>query len=745
MRVIFEYDDGKKWGWWMGLDNVKIRGEGAANDLCAHSQLLVTGDNCQPANNKTAVLDGPPADCVAKNIAGLWYRWTANFTGPAKLTTGADFNDVVNIYTGGCTNLQQTICNNRDEHGFTGETTWFPAQLGQEYLIRVSGVDGGFGLPRGTLCVRMEHPTSVPALPANDDCANAIPLTVNGPCLPGNNYNAAMSATIPSLDKLARSDVWYTFTAPTLAPGEQLELQSNATFSDIITVYEGGCNNLSELAGNHRGRVLDMTALTAGKTYWAQIAGNFASVEGELCPQLVRKTEIVPPNDNCVNATPVTVGAQCTAGTNANSGFSGLYPPCVPAADRDVWFKFTGPVSGTVRINTGASFDHVLAVWTGSCDSLHPVFCIENPMRCNGYVTVGNLAAGQPYYLQVASNSAVSGSAAGDLCLHILDGNDQPPFVPLSMQVHENCNGQNIAKLIIQTTGGVAPYTYQGAQNGDILASGDGYLIVITDAIGCQTSFVGIVDSCSGNSCTTSASVSATAPSCYGSADGLLSVNVAGGTPPYAYAWSDGPSDPARINVPAGIYTVTVTDLMGCQTTLADTLAGPAQITAIPSSIVQPSVGESNGSIILDITGGSGSFTFVWTKNGAPFSTTKDLINAPAGTYNLVIQDAHNCSVSFNYTLFEVVATATPSTDIFAEVIPNPAKDHAALSVSCQTPTNLYLTLIDASGRVLHSWAVDKVTEQNIPIEVKGLPGGVYQLKVLAGQELLVRKVVVVR
>jgi hypothetical protein len=373
------------------------------------------------------------------------------------------------------------------------------------------------------------------------------------------------------------------------------------------------------------------------------------------------------------------------------------------------------------------------------------VFCRKNPLRCDGYILAGNLNGGQTYFVQIASNSAVSGPVSGDLCLQILDGKDQAPFVPMHLQVHENCIGQQIARLIVSASGGVAPYTYQGAQNGDVLTSGDEYLVVVTDAIGCQQSFLSIVDSCSGNACTTVASFTPTPPSCYGANDGVLSVNIAGGTPPYQYAWSGGFSGSALVNIAPGIYTVTVTDQMGCQVIIADTLTGPAQIIVTPTNIVQPFVGASNGSITVDVTGGSGIFSYSWEQNGTFFANTKDLTNAPAGHYHLVIQDNTNCFSGFDYTLSEVVATTDPVQGIFAEIFPNPAKDRAILAVSCGVPTRLLLTLMDASGKVLHRWTAEQVTEQNIPIDVRQLPAGVYQLSILADREYLLRKVVVGR
>lgn len=58
--------------------------------------------------------------------------------------------------------------------------------------------------------------------------------------------------------------------------------------------------------------------------------------------------------------------------------------------------------------------------------------------------------------------------------------------------------------------------------------------------------------------------------------DGILSVNVTGGTPPYSFYWSSGDRDQTLYNIPAGSYQVLVVDYYGdySSTTVCD-LVGP--------------------------------------------------------------------------------------------------------------------------------------------------------------------------
>ncbi|MBV6441140.1 MAG: hypothetical protein EPGJADBJ_02819 [Saprospiraceae bacterium] len=891
MRIVFEFDDGGDWGWWAGVDNVKVTGSGVAHDLCSTATQLTTGAACIPENNISATFEGPATTCADKSVAGLWYRWQSGFSGTAKLTTHATFNDVVTVFTGSCASPTQLACNNRDEHGFTGETTYFPVQTGVQYLIRVSGADGGFGVPRGDLCVEIAS-GNAPAPPANDNCPNAVALTANSNCTIASNTNATMSATLPSLNTLARADLWYTFTAGSLATGEKLEIQSNASFSDIITLYSGGCNNLQEIASNHKGGILELPALTSGQNYWVQIAGNFATIEGSLCPQLIKKQANAPANDDCAAAIAISLGSQCTAGSNLNAAPSAYVPSCIPSVARDVWFSFIAPPSGMVHLNSGADFEHALAVWQGSCNNLTQVFCAENPLRCDGFVTVSGLESGQTYYVQIASRN----NTAGDVCLKITNGANPPDFLALEIAVEEECTGQDTAELQVTVIGGVQPYTFTGNTDGEILPSGEAYLVIVTDANGCEHSVSGVVDACDVGGCAITATIAAVQPKCFGEASGALTAQPVGGITPYQYAWSnngttatltgltagtysvtitdaagcsvslsqtlvapaavvitpatvapkcfgeatgaisttttggtpsyqylwsnnavtasisnlsagtymltvtdangckgtvsqtltdpdpvtispfpenpkcngeatgsitanvDGGTEPYQYlwsnnaatatinNLNAGTYTLTVTDANGCTGTMSQTLTNPPLLQITPGNILHPSQGQNNGSINTTVSGGTGTLTFIWFRNNSLYASgTKDLSNLPQGNYRLEVTDANGCTASFTYNLTETVGTRNPNEAFFAEVFPNPASDKAALAVAFSQPVTLRLALVDAAGRVLHSWTVDNVTEQHIPLDVKDLPGGVYQLRILAGDEVVGRLLVVGR
>jgi hypothetical protein len=746
MRVVFQYADGNDWGWWSGIDNVKITGSGAANDLCINALDLTTNTPCTPANNLTAIFDGPLPDCGAKPSGGLWYKWQADFSGTAGLVTFAQFNDVVSVFTGTCAAPTLVKCDDYDEHGFIGERTRFAAQNGTTYLIRVSGQEAPFGASRGWFCPILVNAGPAPAPPNNDQCANATTLPINptGAGTAFSNVAATTSTIVPSHNELARADVWFQFTAPALSASQYLEIASNANFSDIITLYSGGCNALTEVATNHEGGILKVNSLTAGQVYRVQVAGTFATIEGGLTPQIRTKTANAPTNDDCVVATNVPIGGQCTTGTNLDATASGLTPPCVPFVASDVWFKFTAPASGAVRINTGAEFEHVAAIWQGGCNGLNIQQCLPNPLRCNGFFVVGDLAPGQVYFLQICSLVGAAGSATGEVCVKILDINTTPDFEALTLSANAICTGIDQAQLQATALGGTAPFTFSGThQPGTTLAGGTVFLSIVTDANGCETSVIGVTPECT-SGCFVNASLTTT--NICGNTPGALTANVSSGNGPFTYAWSTGGNAQTINNLSAGTYTVTITDAGGCTTTSTATLvAGPAIEIILIDSYEPTDVND--GFIIVSANGGSGSYTYAWEQLGDPIiflDNNPSINNLYPGEYRVTVTDANGCTATRTYVLIGVNTDNLPGM-VSSSLTPNPASDLATFRLQLEAATELSLSLTDANGRILRQWQSGKTTQHETHIDVARLPVGVYQLHVIAEHGTLTRRLVVVR
>lgn len=143
--------------------------------------------------------------------------------------------------------------------------------------------------------------------------------------------------------------------------------------------------------------------------------------------------------------------------------------------------------------------------------------------------------------------------------------------------------------------------------------------------------------------------------SCFQKRDGSAEVTTLSGNPPYQYLWQGtGQSTAAVQNLPAGTYTVTVTDSQGCST------AGLVEIPRIPSIILEVTAFANsfcsldNGYIACSVNGGTPPFQYSW--NTQPPQLTLNAQQLYPGNYTLTVADANGCIRTLTQPLAEIPA-----------------------------------------------------------------------------------------
>jgi hypothetical protein len=133
---------------------------------------------------------------------------------------------------------------------------------------------------------------------------------------------------------------------------------------------------------------------------------------------------------------------------------------------------------------------------------------------------------------------------------------------------------------------------------------------------------------------------------------GEIDLTITGGSGLIQYSWSNGELTQDLNNLGGGMYAVNLTDAVGCS---ADS---SFSIQSVPAFLVTDSLvhilcnSGSTGSIHVAVNGGTAPYTISWTGNSIS-QTGPAALNLPAGDYDLVILDAHNCIFNADYTLTE--------------------------------------------------------------------------------------------
>lgn len=195
---------------------------------------------------------------------------------------------------------------------------------------------------------------------------------------------------------------------------------------------------------------------------------------------------------------------------------------------------------------------------------------------------------------------------------------------------------------------------------------------------------------------------------------GTATAMASGGSGPYTYVWSDNQMTATATGLSSGLYGVTVTDSGGCSGTATVTVSSSDGPVATYSQTNVACVGVSNGSIDLEVSGGSAPYTYDWSNDGPedPDNDTPDLFGLAAGAYSCTITDFSGCSF--------VVSTSISQPS--ALVVSGVAQD-----VACNGQANGSVDLIVSGGTPGYSYSWNNGAGSQ---DLSGLDGGLYAVTV---------------
>ena len=378
--------------------------------------------------------------------------------------------------------------------------------------------------------------------------------------------------------------------------------------------------------------------------------------------------------------------------------------------------------SSTCGLNNGSASISVIG-------GLSPVICIWPGVGTQG-LSINNVYAGVYNPVLTDANGCI-------FTAPVIIDDIAGPIIDSVVVTDVICTNDSNGTATVYASGVAPPFTYFwenasgdtiGINSTSILGvSGGNYTVTVVDNNGCKSSGIASINEPSLLVC---AIVSSSGTSCYGVCDGSATVYSGGGTAPYTYLWTDGQTTSIANGLCAGTHNAFVTDNNGCTSFSTVSITEPLPLAIIDSVNDVSCNGNSDGSIYINITGGTGPvFIYNWLPAGT--GNGPIVTNLSAQAYNLTVQDMNGCIENIMAIVNEpppltYTVNTTASTCGLANGIGEIIASGGVSPYTYQWPTNDTTSIVNTlvSGLTYNvNFSDANGCTQVIPISVSGNPG----------------------
>ncbi len=404
----------------------------------------------------------------------------------------------------------------------------------------------------------------------------------------------------------------------------------------------------------------------------------------------------------------ITDASGCTSTQSASLGIVGL----LTAQTTSTSASCAGTNDGTATVNINQGLPPYTYEWS------------TTPGQ--GTPTAVGLIAGTYLYTVTDANGCV---ALGSVLVP-----DGTPFNTSTIANDEQCSLSGASATAV-ASGGTPPYQYLW-NTGSMMSAIGGlptgtYTVSITDANGCtQVESVSVTSAANGPVL----SSTNTNISCPGDNDGTIDLTVGGGTGPFTYSWGNGLAVEDLSGLPAGSYSVLVTDANGCLAVTTVVVTEPAPMTLVPFTT---SSNGNDGTAAVNVNGGVPPFMYQWD-NG---QTTQIADGLSPGTYNVIVTDANGCITqgSVEVSVFSGIEDLASLTKF--DIYPNPSTGLFSVELVFSTPEEIELSVFNMLGQRMDN-KLDAGMALSIPFNLTRFSGGVYSIVLSTKEGKATRQVI---
>lgn len=199
-------------------------------------------------------------------------------------------------------------------------------------------------------------------------------------------------------------------------------------------------------------------------------------------------------------------------------------------------------------------------------------------------------------------------------------------------------------------------------------------------------------------------------PLCEGDATGSITLVNLSGIPAQEVTWNTSAIGASLTDLPAGEYAYLFVDVNGCSTTGSIALTEPPPL--VIQTVITPVVEGDDGAIDVAVFGGVPPYTVLLDEN----EVGPSISGLSSGVYDLVVIDAHGCSIQEQVTVGDGTGIHGPG-EPGPFLYPNPTDGPLTIRLG---GVEMSVTVTEPGGRVVLE------TTTNRTIDMRGLAPGPY-------------------
>jgi hypothetical protein len=208
-------------------------------------------------------------------------------------------------------------------------------------------------------------------------------------------------------------------------------------------------------------------------------------------------------------------------------------------------------------------------------------------------------------------------------------------------------------------------------------------------------------------------------PSC-GENSGTIFEVQATGTEPLQIEWENGNTLPLQTNLPAGAYTVHVTDANGCTSSQTITIEQFDEFDVH----IEVFLSDEYTTLQAVLLGGTPEYIYLWNTG----STSSFIETSLSGDYTIEVIDHNGCLASASYTLVSVEENELNNR---IKVWPNPIVNEAQFLLH-QHSTEVRITTM--TGQIVASYST--LNQEVLNVDFSSFATGNYLYQILTGNEI---------